>query len=151
MRALDPADPDRLAEALSRGYGVPPDALEGWHLRTPEDGDVVFASRADPEAVPGEAVRAGVRLGSWSPAGFRLSIEGADLLEAHVDPVVDLDEDRGRRWLAGEDVSAPEGVDGPFVVLRWQGQVVGAGPVVDGVVENHLPRDRRIAHPPWED
>lgn len=151
MTDLEPADRGRLADALADAYGVPPQALEGWHLRAPEGGDVVFAAEADPTQVPAPAVRAGVRLGAWTDAGFRLSIEGADLLEEHLEPVLDVGDERAQPWLAGDDVPAPEGAPEPFAVLRWDGRIVGVGEVRDGVVVNDLPRSRRIAHPPWEE
>lgn len=149
---LEPADRGRLADALAEDYGVPAEALEGWSLRTPEDGSKVYATRADPADVPAPAARVGVRLGDWDGEGVRLSIEGADLLEDHLDPVLDVGDDDAKAWLVGDDVPAPDDHAGPYLVLRWAGRgwILGAGPVRDGVVENHLPRGRRIAEPRWE-
>lgn len=148
---LEPADRGRLADALADDYGVPADALAGWFLRTPGDGSKVYATRADPTEVPASAVRVGLRLGDWDGEGFRLSIEGAALLQDHLDPMLDVGDEDAQTWLVGDDVPAPASHEGPYLVLRWEGRgwILGAGPVRDGVVENHLPRGRRIAHPRW--
>lgn len=161
VAGLEPAHRNRLAAALARDHGVPAEALDPWHLLTPADGSAVHATRVDPDDAPAPVVRAGVRLGAWDGDGFRLSIEGADLLEDHLDTVVDVGTGAARTWLEGDDVDARawtggEGGTAPggeprYRVLRWRGRILGSGPVRDGVVENHLPRDRRVADPRWDD
>ncbi len=80
---------------------------------------------------------------------IRLSIEGSQLVgPSATKNVIPLDFDQTRKWLYGQDIefgsaaiaSLPTG----FVILQHEDFFVGCGRLKNGVISNHVSKNRRI-------
>lgn len=77
---------------------------------------------------------------------FRLSLEGAQyLVRKAVKNVVELDEQQVELWMKGRGVEVGEGKAEPgFVILTYKNYCLGVGKYDGRMVQNYLPKARRI-------
>lgn len=83
----------------------------------------------------------GVYFGTKERDGFRLSIEGAQLINAEKN-IVELDYKKMTNWVRGEDVKR-EGGDG-YVIVKYKNDVIGCGRIVKNNLRNMVPKERRL-------
>jgi len=87
--------------------------------------------------------RNGVYFGRIESDGIRLTIEGAFLVGPKATKnVVELDDKRARRYLAGESVEA-DAPDG-WVLLKWRSYYLGSAKAKNGRLLNYVPKERRL-------
>ncbi len=73
--------------------------------------------------------------------GFRLSIEGAQLVKAKKN-VIELTKSQANLWLQGKDIPM-EGNKG-FVILKFGKDVLGCGALKNDILRNMVPKERRL-------
>ncbi|CAB49915.1 methyltransferase RsmF C-terminal domain-like protein [Pyrococcus abyssi] len=86
----------------------------------------------------------GIYIGAIEKDGIRLTIEGAFIIGPKAEKnVIELDDEKARAWMSGKDVEV--GVKGnAWVILKWRNFWLGGGKLVDGVVKNYVPKERRL-------
>ncbi|MDK2869743.1 MAG: hypothetical protein PWP39_978 [Pyrococcus sp.] len=86
----------------------------------------------------------GVYFGKIESDGIRLTIEGAFIIGPKATKnVIEVDDERARRWMRGEDIEVPE-EGNRWVILKWRNFWLGGGKLVNGVVKNYVPKERRL-------
>ncbi|WP_297436612.1 hypothetical protein [Thermococcus sp.] len=86
----------------------------------------------------------GIYFGRIEADGIRLSIEGSFLVGPKATKnVVELDDERARRYLSGEDIEVNAELEG-WVILKWGSYYLGTGKLRGGRVHNYIPKERRL-------
>jgi NOL1/NOP2/fmu family ribosome biogenesis protein len=133
----------RVREIWER-FGLPATALEG--LRAVEEQETVFVGT--PEVMRFDDVRPmrrGIRLArifpySLKPTTFAMQVLGA----AATRNVVELDTETVKRLINGEDLKLELEAENGFVLIKWQGFVVGVGHYKRPVLKTQIPRYRPV-------
>lgn len=145
-------DRKKLLLSLQEQFGV--DSLpEGVYLQNNKD--KVYLITRDLERIPFEELlidSLGLYFGTWQGEGFRLSIEGSQLLFPQVKKnVVVLDSSQRNSWLRGEDIPWDADSNRFVIVTDEKGDVLGCGRLrapklvtEKGVLMNYVPKARRL-------
>ncbi len=89
--------------------------------------------------------RRGVYFGRIESDGIRLTIEGAFLVGPKATKnVVELDDEKARRYLAGESVEIEEKELYGWVLLKWRSYYLGSAKAKNGRLLNYVPKERRL-------
>ena len=87
--------------------------------------------------------RRGIYFGRIESDGIRLTIEGSFLVGPKATKnFIELDDERARRYLAGEsvEVEVPDG----WVILKWRSYYLGSAKAKNGKLLNYVPKERRL-------
>jgi NOL1/NOP2/fmu family ribosome biogenesis protein len=107
--------------------------------------DKVYITTRDIERIDLESLRIdsiGLYFGKYYIDGFRLSIEGAQLIaDICTKNVVDVTLENKHAWMMGADIPI-EGHDDNFVILKWKNDVLGCAKVKNGFAFNSIPSSR---------
>src|SRR3989338_6701686 len=77
--------------------------------------------------------------------GIRLSIEGSQIIGLKAAKnVVEINEEQAKKWLKGEDLEIKGDYSG-FIILKNNGDFLGAGRHKDGKILNYVAKERRIS------
>ncbi|WP_297512716.1 hypothetical protein [Thermococcus sp.] len=132
------SDAELVKRLLMENYGYAPDLIyeiRGNHKK-------VYAYKPC-ELKISDTGRRGVYFGRIESDGIRLTIEGAFLVGPKATKnVVELDDERARRYLAGEsvEVDVPDG----WVLLKWRSYYLGSAKAKNGRLLNYVPKERRL-------
>ncbi|PIO07025.1 hypothetical protein COT47_01765 [Candidatus Woesearchaeota archaeon CG08_land_8_20_14_0_20_43_7] len=86
----------------------------------------------------------GFYFGTWNSDGFRLSIEGSQIIGPLAKKnVVLLDEKEIVDWAKGIDIEKETDCTG-YVILRKEDDFIGCGRIKEGRILNYIPRNRRL-------
>ena len=86
----------------------------------------------------------GLYLGELAKDGFRLSIEGSQIIGPSAKKnIADINNDELRKWLKGEDLEKETAAEG-YAILRHEGDFVGCGKVKENKILNFVPKARRV-------
>ncbi|AJC70824.1 hypothetical protein X802_00400 [Thermococcus guaymasensis DSM 11113] len=89
--------------------------------------------------------RRGIYFGRIESDGIRLTIEGAFLVGPKATKnVVELDDERAKRYLAGESVEIDEKDLYGWVLLKWRSYYLGSAKAKAGRLLNYVPKERRL-------
>ncbi|NJE01373.1 hypothetical protein [Thermococcus sp. JdF3] len=89
--------------------------------------------------------RNGVYFGRVESDGIRLSIEGSFLVGPKATKnVVELDDGRAKRYLAGESVEIEDKELHGWVIVRWRFYYLGSAKAKEGRLINYVPGERRL-------
>ena len=131
------SDAELVRRLLIESYGYAPDlmyAIRGNHQK-------VYARKPCPIEIKSEGW---LYFGRIESDGIRLSIEGSFLVGPRATKnVVELDDDRARRYLAGESVEIGENLYGWFI-LKWRSYFLGSAKAKNGRLINYVPKERRL-------
>ena len=76
--------------------------------------------------------------------GFRLSLEGAQIIGPHAKKqVLELNEEQLKEWFNGQNLKT-ESIDKGFTLLKRKNDYVGCGFMSNGIVYNFIPKNRRL-------
>ncbi|ASJ09243.1 hypothetical protein A3L11_08385 [Thermococcus siculi] len=132
-------DTELVKRLLIEGYGYAPDLTYEIRGRYHK----VYAWKPCSLEVKGPD-RQGVYFGRVESDGIRLSIEGSFLVGPKATKnVVELDDERARRYLAGESVEIDENLHG-WVIVKWRSYFLGSAKAKEGRLINYVPGDRRL-------
>lgn len=82
--------------------------------------------------------------GTETPAGFRLSIEGSQLLgPISTTNIIVLDKDQVKHWINGEDLDIDAQAHG-YSLIKYKTDFVGCGKYSGKTLLNYVPKSRRI-------
>jgi len=73
--------------------------------------------------------------------GFRLSIEGAQMLKPTKN-VIDLTKEEAHAWLLGNDI--PKEGSAGYVILKFNNDILGCTLQKDNKIRNMVPKERRL-------
>ena len=77
--------------------------------------------------------------------GIRLSIEGSQIVGPKAAKnIVEINEEQAKKWLKGEDLEIKGDYSG-FIILKNNGDFLGAGRHKDGKILNYVAKERRIS------
>jgi NOL1/NOP2/fmu family ribosome biogenesis protein len=86
----------------------------------------------------------GLYFGKYYSDGFRLTIEGAQLIADKCKKnVVELSMEQKHDWLMGKDISLPSH-ENSFVILKWKDDILGCAKVKHELAWNSLPSSRKL-------
>ena len=132
-------DAELVRKLLIEGYGYAPELIyeiRGNHQK-------VYAYMPCQLKIS-DTGRMGIYFGRIESDGIRLTIEGAFLVGSKATKnVFELDDERARRYLAGESVEIEETING-WVILRWRYYYLGSAKAKNGRLLNYIPKERRL-------
>ena len=132
-------DTELVKRLLIENYGYAPDLVYEIRGRYHK----VYAWKPCPLELKGPD-RQGVYFARIESDGIRLSIEGSFLVGHRATKnVVELDDERARRYLAGESVEIDENLHG-WVIVKWRNYFLGSAKAKAGKLINYVPGDRRL-------
>jgi len=137
---LNPEDTRRVTAYLQERCGIPAGALAG--LRLFRRGGYVCALREEAAEVADllQVAGGGLRLvKEMGPGRYKPATRGMQVLATRVETGIDLSEAELRGLLQGQTLSTSLPGRG-FVLLRWEGAVVGVGLLREGRLVGQLPR-----------
>ena len=86
----------------------------------------------------------GMYFGKIEQNGFRLSIEGSQIIGPHASKnVIELDSKEVEEWAKGMDVLKESDCYG-YVILKHKNDFVGCGKISNGKIFNFIPKNRRL-------
>ncbi|BAA30340.1 methyltransferase RsmF C-terminal domain-like protein [Pyrococcus horikoshii] len=86
----------------------------------------------------------GIYIGAIEKDGIRLTIEGSFIIGPNAKRnVIEVDDERAKSWMRGEDIEVNE-EGNRWVILKWRDFWLGGGKLVNGVVKNYIPKERRL-------
>lgn len=87
----------------------------------------------------------GLYIGTFMIDGFRLSIEGAQLLGPQATKnILSLSKDLRDAWLKGEELEASNHDDDCYLLLKYENDFLGVGKKKGERVLNYLPKSRKL-------
>ena len=133
------SDAELVKKLLIENYGYAPDLI--YEIRG--NHNKVYAYKPCGLKIS-DTGRRGVYFGRIESDGIRLTIEGAFLVGPKATKnVVELDDERARRYLAGESVEVNESLNG-WVLLKWRSYYLGSAKAKNGRLLNYVPKERRL-------
>lgn len=85
----------------------------------------------------------GLYFGTLEVDGFRLSIEGAQLVNPKKN-FIEVDKQKAFAWMRGEDIQVGDVDASGYVILKTGKDILGCGKLKDGKVLNTVQKSRRI-------
>jgi NOL1/NOP2/fmu family ribosome biogenesis protein len=74
---------------------------------------------------------------------FRLTFDGVSLFKDQITKnIIELNSDQAKQWLSGNDLLIKE--NRGFVILRYEGELIGCGKSTGERITNFVPKERRI-------
>jgi NOL1/NOP2/fmu family ribosome biogenesis protein len=133
----------RAREVFER-FGIPMDAIAG--LRALEEQETIFVGTR--EVMEFDAVRPmrrGIRLARIYPYSMKPTTFGMQVLGMQATRnVIELSDEQTKGLINGESLNIEADALNGFVLLKWQGFVVGVGFYKRPVLKSQIPRFRPI-------
>lgn len=86
----------------------------------------------------------GLYFGKYYNDGFRLTIEGAQLIADKCKKnIVEISQEQKHDWMLGKDIPL-EGHENSFVILKWKNDIVGCAKVKHETALNSIPSSRTL-------
>ncbi len=83
----------------------------------------------------------GMYFGKREHDGFRLSIEGSQLIQAKKNIIL-LTKSQAESWMKGEDIQLDG--DSGYVIVQQDKDILGCGNLRNNVLRNMVPKERRL-------
>jgi NOL1/NOP2/fmu family ribosome biogenesis protein len=107
----------------------------------------VYITTRDIELIDLESLRidsVGLYFGKYYTDGFRLSIEGSQLIaDKCTKNVIDLTQEQKHEWLLGHDIKL-KGHENSFVILKSKTDILGCAKVKHEFALNSIPSSRTL-------
>lgn len=88
----------------------------------------------------------GLYIGTYMPDGFRLSLEGAQLLGPLAKKnILDINLNQRNAWFKGQDLDYSKDA-GEYVILRCAGDFLGCGKLKNKRIMNYLSKARKLTN-----
>lgn len=144
MKPLNAKDIKRLNETLNNQFDLK-EKITGVFLFGADD--KIYLSTHAIENVPLSNIRIdsiGLYFGTWMRDGFRMSIEGAQIVaEKAKKGKMELTREEWEAWLKGQDIetSQPDG----YYLIMYDRNCYGCGKVSKGRLLNYVAKARRLS------
>lgn len=83
----------------------------------------------------------GLYFGTKEKQGFRLSVEGSELLDKPTKNIIELNDEDFKAYMAGENLRLED--SNGYKVLKYKGHFIGCGKLSNNTLYNYLPKQRR--------
>ena len=134
------SDTELVKRLLIENYGYAPELVYEIRGRYHK----VYAWKPCPFEIRGPD-RNGVYFGRIESDGIRLSIEGSFLVGPKAtNNIVELDDERARRYLSGESVEIDDKDLHGWVIVKWRSYYIGSAKAKAGRLINYVPKERRL-------
>lgn len=88
---------------------------------------------------------AGLYFGTFQKDGFRLSIEGSQIIsEFATKNVLEFTNEQKHEWLKGNDVDVEETLS-RLVIVKYENDYFGCGKIKEKILLNSVPKSRRLS------
>lgn len=143
LNILNSKDVKRIAKELESIYSS--DLKNDYVFFQNSDGKIFILSRKFGE-LDEKALRInnlGMYFGKFEKDGIRLSIEGAQLINAKRN-IFELKDADVHRWICGEDLVVGNMDLKKYLIMKNGNDVYGVGKYKDGKIMNYTSKDRRV-------
>lgn len=115
------------------------------HVFIKNEKDKIFVVKKDVFDIRVKNYSMGIYFGSLMKDGFRLSMEGSQLVgKSAKKNILEIDEPGAKKWMKGEDIFAGDKPVGEYVIIKFGKDFLGCGKYKDKYVLNYVPKARRI-------
>lgn len=144
LEVLNSKEIKNIYKQLNEQFGFD-EKLDYVFLRNNKD--KVYISTRDIEKIDISSLRVdsvGLYFGKYYNDGFRLSIEGSQLIACKCKKnIVELSTEQKHDWLMGKDIPL-EGRENSFVILKWKKDILGCAKVKREAALNSIPSSRTL-------
>lgn len=90
----------------------------------------------------------GLYFGQWQPDGFRLSIEGSQIVGAHATKnIVEVNEHESEQWVHGDNITFDDASYDRKLIIGKTGKIIlGCAKVMDKQIHPYFSKARRVFH-----
>ena len=120
--------------------------IKGEHLFLIAKNDKVYITNPEFQKINTENIKinnTGSYFGKIERAGFRLSIEGSELLDDPKKNILELNDEEFQAYMAGENLVLDKKQENAYNVIKYKKHFVGTGRVSNNVLLNYIPKSRR--------
>ncbi len=120
--------------------------IKGEHLFLISKNDKVYVTNPKLQEINTENLKVnntGSYFGKIERSGFRLSIEGSELLDNPKKNVLELNDEEFQAYMAGENLMLDKKQENAYKILKYKKHFVGSGRVSNNVLLNYIPKSRR--------
>ncbi len=150
---LNSKERKKLRIALNEQFGI--DQLpDGVYIQNAKDKIYLITSQLDDIEFEKLLIDSlGLYIGAWQIDGFRLSMEGAQLLAPLVKKnSIELDDTQKNLWFKGLDLPWSDVTRSDFVIVKHKNDVLGCGKIrkpregkdEEATLLNYVPKARRL-------
>ncbi len=143
LKILNSKEVKRIVRELDEIYGS--DLKKDCVFFQNNDGKIFILSKKFGE-LDEKALRInnlGMYLGKFEKDGIRLSIEGAQLIDAKKN-IFELNDASVHSWICGEDLVVGNQELKHYLIMKNGNDVYGVGKYKEGRIMNYTPKDRRV-------
>ncbi|MFH1649282.1 MAG: hypothetical protein ABIA93_01915 [Candidatus Woesearchaeota archaeon] len=143
MQVLNGKEVKKLHEVLHEQFGIT-ENVGAVFLQTSKDKiQISTRSLGDIDMQKLRIDTLGLYFGQWMVDGFRLSIEGSQIVAKKATKnLIELTREQWESWLHGEDMEIEH--DDAFVLVMYNGECYGCGKASKGKLLNYVPKARRL-------
>ena len=136
----------KIVKEFSENFGV--DKVDGLFLQFGKEKLRVYNGSLSKEELIDldrnvKVENIGLYLAKSQSDGFRLSLDGCDLLKDRINKgILEISDGDAEKWFKGNDLEISEDVG--FKVLMNRGDFIGCGKSTGEKISNSLPKERRV-------
>jgi NOL1/NOP2/fmu family ribosome biogenesis protein len=120
--------------------------IKGEHLFLISKNDKVYVTNPELREINTENLKinnTGSYFGKIERAGFRLSIEGSEILDNPKKNILELTDEEFQAYMAGENLMLDEKQENAYKIIKYKKHFIGCGRVSNNVLLNYIPKARR--------
>jgi NOL1/NOP2/fmu family ribosome biogenesis protein len=105
----------------------------------------VYITSPNYKEIPKESLRinnTGLYFGTIEKGGFRLSIEGSELLDKPKKNVFELSDEEFEAYMAGENLRV-DLEEKAYKIIKYKNKFIGSGKLSNNTLFNYVPKQRR--------
>ena len=142
LKILNSKEVKKISARLEEQYGVSLPKEKAYLLSS---NDKLYMINKDFALIDDKNIRIdtlGLYIATISSHTIRLSIEGSQLLGPKATKSV-VEIENSDSWMKGENISIEKGLKGAIIV-KCKDDFLGCGLAKDGILINHIPKERRM-------
>ncbi len=131
----------KVLELLKKQFGI--DDFD-FKIRFSGKNKIYVYKECNNEDLGIELYHFGLYFGRLEKDGLRLSLDGSQLIAKKAKKgVLEISDKEAQKWMKGENITR-KGIFG-YVIIKWGNYILGCGKGNGKVINNFLPKDRRIS------
>lgn len=120
--------------------------IKGEHLFLISKNDKVYVTNPELQKINTDNLKinnTGSYFGKIERGGFRLSIEGSEMLDKPQKNILELTDEEFQAYMAGENLVLDTKQENAYKIIKYKKHFVGCGRVSNNVLLNYIPKSRR--------